>query len=212
MKFIATNIKVLREEARLTFEDLSEITNIEVSRLKDFEKGKIVPTQKEVEILCKPLRIHYEDIIERDILSERNEAGKKMKKGPYRNNYNWYLGDRRVLALYLTYFLVIVLGLISITLLSKFLGLDLIVRLSEDGTIIPTTYFEAFITAYVIMSYPAGIAFIVWLLIKLRYRFVWWHIFWLSFVITLIPVVGAISMLPATGYSFYKSIIKKGKN
>ena len=212
MKYIATNIKVLREEARLSFDELSEITSIDVDKLKGFEKGKIIPSQKEVEILCKPLRIHYEDIIERDILSERNEAGKRMKKGPYRNNYNWYLGDRKVLGLYLSYFLVVILGLIGITLLSKFLGLDLIVRFNEQGTIIPTTYFEAFATAYILMSYPAGVAFIVWLLIKLRYRFVWWHIFWLSIVITLIPVAGALSMLPGIGYSFYKSIIKKGKN
>ena len=90
--------------------------------------------------------------------------------------------------------------------------MDLIVRFNEQGTIIPTTYLEAFATAYILMSYPAGVAFIVWLLIKLRYRFVWWHIFWLSFVITLIPVAGALSMLPGIGYSFYKSIIKKGKN
>ena len=53
---------------------------------------------------------------------------------------------------------------------------------------------EAFATAYILMSYPAGVAFIVWLLIKLRYRFVWWHIFWLSFVITLIPVVGPLAI------------------
>lgn len=212
MKYIATNIKVLREEARLSFEELSEITSIDVERLKQIEKGKILPTEKEVEILCKPLRIHYEDIIERDILSERNEAGRRMKKGADRKNYNWYYGDRKVLGIYLTYLLVAVIGLVGITFLSKFTGIDLIIRLNEAGQLLPTTYLEAFITAYVLMSFPAGVAFIVWLLIKLRYRFAWWHIFWLSFVLSLVPVVGALTIIPGIGYSFYKSVIKRGKN
>lgn len=212
MKFIATNIKVLREEARLTFEELSEITEINVEKLKAFEKGKIVPTEYEVNLLCKPLRIHYEDIIERDILSERNEAGRRMRKGADRTNYNWYLGNRKVLAVYLTYLLVALIGLTGLTFLSKLTGIDFIIRLNDMGQIMPTTYFEAFATAYIIMSYPAGVAFIVWLLIKLRYRFAWWHIFWLTFVIGLIPVIGALSIVPGIGYSFYKSIIKRGKN
>lgn len=212
MKFIATNIKVLREEARLTFEELSEITEIEVERLKGFEKGKIVPTEIEVEILCKPLRIHYEDIIERDILSERNDAGRRMKKGADRKNYNWYLGDRKILAIYLTYLLVAIIGLVGITFLSKLTDIDLIIKSIETEQLMPTTYFEAFATAYILMSFPAGVAFIVWLLIKLRYRFAWWHIFWLSFVISLIPIIGALTILPGIGYSFYKSIIKRGKN
>lgn len=212
MKYIATNIKVLREEARLSFEDLSEITNIDINRLKMFEKGKIIPTTEEVELLCKPLRIHYEDIIERDILSERNDAGRRMKKSSERRNYNWYLGNKKILALYLSYFLISVISLVGITLLSKFLNIDLIINMDPEAPLVATTYLEAFLTAYIIMSYPSGIGFIVWLLIKLRYRFAWWHIFWLSFVISLIPVVGAIAQLPAIGYSFYKSIIKRGKN
>lgn len=212
MKYISTNIKVLREEARLSYEELSEITNINIQRLKEFEKGKTIPTEEEIEILCKPLRIHYEDIIERDILSERNDAGKRMRKSQDRNNYNWYLGDRKKFGLYFSYFLIITLGLCLITITSKITGIDIIFRLDLNGMLIPTTWLEAFITSYLLMSYPAGICFIVWLLIKLRYRFVWWHIFWLSFVISLIPVVGAFSMIPGIGYSFYKSIIKRGKN
>ena len=139
MKYIATNIKVLREEARLSYEDLNEITNIDINRLKMIEKGKIVPTTEEVELLCKPLRIHYEDIIERDILSERNDAGRRMKKSAERRNYNWYLGDKKVLALYLSYFLVSLIGLIGITFLSKFLNIDLFINMNPEAPLLPTT-------------------------------------------------------------------------
>ena len=212
MKYIATNIKVLRQEARLSFEDLSEITEISVDRLKQIEKGKIIPTEEEVELLCKPLRIHYEDIIERDILSERNEAGRKMKKSEYRGNYNWYLGDRKVFWIYFSYMLVVIIGLVLISIMSKLLNLDIIYIFDNNGQLLPTTWLEAIITSYALVSYVSGISFIIWLGIKLRYRFQWWHIFWISFVLSLVPVVGAITMLPSLGYSFYRSIIKRGKN
>ena len=212
MKYISTNIKVLRIEARLTYEELSEITNISVESLKLFEKGKLVPSTKEVEILCKPLRISYDDIIERDILSERNDAGRRMRKSSERNNYNWYLGNRNIFGIYLGYMLFILIGLIGIAILSKVLGIDFITIVDESGILLPTTWMEAIITSFVIMSYPSGIAFIIWLLIKIRYRFVWWHIFFISFVISLIPICGIIIILPSIGYSFYKSVIKRGKN
>lgn len=212
MKYISTNIKVLRQEARLSYEELSEITNISVENLKLFEKGKLIPTEEEVMILCKPLRIHYEDIIERDILSERNDAGKRMRKSVDRNNYNWYLGDKKVFFLYLSYLLFAIIGFILVTLLSKYLGLDIILRVNEEGILLPTTWVEALITGYVLMSYPCGVCFIVWLLIKLRYRFVWWHLTWLSVVLAIVPICGAIMYLPSIGYSFYKSIVIRGKN
>lgn len=213
MKYISTNIKVLREEARLSFDELSEITNISIESLKLFEKGKLVPTKEEVMILCKPLRIHYEDIIERDILSERKDAGRRMIKSADRSNYNWYLGDKKVFWFYLSYFLITILGFVVITLLSKYLGLDLISNFDEEGNLIfITTWLEALITGYIVMSYPCGVCFIVWLLIKLRYRFVWWHLTWLSVVLALVPICGAIVYLPSIGYSFYKSIVIRGKN
>ena len=211
MKYISSNIKVLRQEARLSFEDLSLITSIEVEKLKMFEKGKIIPTLEEVRLLCKPLRISFDDIIERDILQERNDAGKRMRKSADRNNYNWYLGNRKVFALYLIYFILVILGLAILSIASKVTNIDFFL-IKENNIILPTTWIEAVLSSYIVMSYPVGVCFLVWLLIKIRYRFVWWHIFWLSFVISLIPVAGVIVMLPSIGYSFYKSIIKRGKN
>lgn len=211
MKYIASNIKVLRQEARLSYEDLEEITSISKDKLKLIEKGKITPTEAEVKILCKPLRISYEDIIERDILSERNDAGRRMKKSGERSNYNWYFGSRLTFGLYLGYLISIVLLLVIGSVILKTVNLDFF-PITKEGVILPTTWIEAIISAYIIVSYPAGVCFLVWLLIKLKYRFVWWHIFWLSIVINLIPLAGAIILIPSIGYSFYKSIIKRGKN
>lgn len=219
MKYISTNIKVLRKEARLSFDELSEETGISVENLKLFEKGKLVPNEFEIRALCKPLRIHYEDIIERDIEAERNDAGRRMKHSTDRNNYNWYLGDRKIMGIYIGYIILVVATFIGIAAFSKFLNLSLFLKFDpETNQIIPSTVslFEACLTSYFITSYISGIAFIVWLLIKIKYQFRLWHIFLISIISSavsltgIINLVGAIVMLPSIGYSFYR-IIKGGK-
>ena len=121
--------------------------------------------------------------------------------------------DERKFLIIVTVVLVVllILGLVILSIASKVTNIDLFL-IKENNIILPTTWIEAVLSSYIVMSYPVGICFLVWLLIKIRYRFVWWHIFWLSFVISLIPVAGVIVMLPSIGYSFYKSIIKRGKN
>ena len=219
MKYISTNIKVLRKEARLSFDELSEETGISVENLKLFEKGKLVLNEFEIRALCKPLRIHYEDIIERDIEAERADAGKRMKHSTDRNNYNWYLGDRKIMGIYIGYIVLVVATFIGIAAFSKFLNLSLFLKFDpETNQIIPSTVslFEACLTSYFITSYISGIAFIVWLLIKIKYQFRLWHIFLISIISSavsltgIINLVGAIVMLPSIGYSFYR-IIKGGK-
>ena len=77
---LGANIKLLREEARLTKEQLAEKVNISVEELTNIEKGKIIPDNRLLKQMCVYLRISVEDILERDIVEERNEAGRRMKK------------------------------------------------------------------------------------------------------------------------------------
>lgn len=216
MNYISTNIKVLREEARLTITELSEIVNIDVEKLKSFEKGKINPTEEELILLCKPLRISYEDMIERDILSERNEAGKRMRFGKDRNNYNWYLGDRKKFGIYFGYFIGILVFFITLTVIFKVANVNYLTReineLTGELVFKDATIWTSLTMAYLYTVYPAGICIFIWLLTKLHYRFAWWHIFWWSFIIAIIGILGFVGILPSLGYSFYKSVIKKGKN
>lgn len=217
MKYISTNIKVLRQEARLSYDELSEASGISVESLKLFEKGKLIPNEFEIRALCKPLRIHYEDIIERDILSERNEAGRRMRHSGERSNYNWYLGDRKVLGLYIGYVVAVVVLLVAISLLSKVTNITLFPILdAETGKLLPATWFTACLTGYFLTSYVSGVSFIVWLLIKIKYQFRYWHLFLISIlggfisIIGLVNLIGAVVMLPSLGYSFYR-IVKGGK-
>ena len=104
---LGANIKLLREEARLTKEELAEKVNISVEELTNIEKGKIIPDNKLLKQMCVYLRISVEDILERDIVAERNDAGRRMKSSSVRKDYNWYLGDRKKLAMYISYLIVI---------------------------------------------------------------------------------------------------------
>lgn len=79
MSNINTNIKVLREEARLSIEEFAEKMNVSKETVVNWEKGKQDPTNEQIEQMCPILRIHLEDFLERDIQQERNDAGRRMK-------------------------------------------------------------------------------------------------------------------------------------
>ena len=59
---LGANIKLLREEARLTKEELAEKVNISVEELTNIEKGKIIPDNRLLKQMCVYLRISVEDI------------------------------------------------------------------------------------------------------------------------------------------------------
>ena len=107
MSSIHTNIRVLREEARLSQEEFAEQLNVDVQTVKLWEKGKIDPSDDEITKMCPILRIHKEDFLERDILAERTNANSKMKRGQNRSNYDWYYGNRLNMAFYVSYLILI---------------------------------------------------------------------------------------------------------
>ena len=75
MSNINTNIKVLREEARLSIEEFAEKMNVSKETVVNWEKGKQDPTNEQIEQMCPILRIHLEDFLERDIQQERIITG-----------------------------------------------------------------------------------------------------------------------------------------
>lgn len=209
MSFIPTNIKVLREEARITQEEFAEKLAVSLETVKLWEKGKLTPTSEEITRMCPILRIHEEDFLERDILSERNNAGSRMKKNGNRSTYDWYYGNRVNFAFYLSYLivipLVIVISLLVIGNITK--------PLVEEG-LISNSYkigYQIIIT-YLIEGFISGIYLVVYIFKRKILRFQWWFIFWLSPAVAIITLVSGFLMIGFYGYAFYRAIIKKGKN
>ena len=57
MTNLASNLILLRKEAHLSLEELSEKTGINIKLLDAFEKDQIEPNEYQLEIICKYLKI-----------------------------------------------------------------------------------------------------------------------------------------------------------
>ena len=89
MSILSDNIKLLREEAYLSKEDIAYDMHIDKELVDSWENGTIVPDEDELSELCKLIHIHPEDILSRNLVEERGNADKAMRKNS-RKDFNWY--------------------------------------------------------------------------------------------------------------------------
>lgn len=210
MPYISTNIRVLREEARLSKEEFAEKMGVDVETVSLWEKGKLEPTEKQIANMCPILRIHVEDFLERDILSERNDAGKRMKRGNSRSSYNWYFGSRAKMAYYISYLILIPVVFILVYALSKYALTQLQQNYPEVITF--SISFRSIIYASFVDGFISGVYIFVYVFKNRIIAFKWWFIFWVSPIIAIGTMIGLISTPVIYVYAFYKGIIRKGKN
>lgn len=207
MNTIQTNIKVLRKEARLSQEEFANAIGEDVETIILWEKGKLEPTKEQITKMCPVLRIHLEDFLERDILKERNEAGKKMKSKD-RKTYDWFYGSKTSMAFYVSYLVL----LPTILIIAYFIFRNIFNNLPEE--FINQEFKNLYIWIYTLIS--GGIITAIYLLIYLFknriIRFQYWYIFILTTLISLIILFSTILTIVIYPYAFYKGIIKKGKN
>lgn len=210
MPYINTNIRVLREEARLSKEEFAEKMNVDVETVNQWEKGKLEPTDKEIVRMCPILRIHVEDFLQRDILSERNDAGRRMKKGNSRSSYNWYFGSRSQMAYYISYLVLIpiVFVLVYVSFKNYFTQL----QQSYPELVTFSISFRSIVYASFVDGFISSVYIFVYLFKNRIISFKWWFIFWISAIITIATIIGLISTPIIYVYAFYKGIIRRGKN
>ena len=208
---IHTNIRVLREEARLSQEEFADQLNVDVQTVKLWEKGKINPSDEQITKMCPILRIHKEDFLERDILAERTNANNKMKRGKHRSNYDWYYGNRLNMAFYVSYLIIIPI-IMSITFI--FVGNIFDLSLEQDMIERISSYKIIYQIVYMFLSggFISSIYVLIYIFKKGILRFQWWFIFWISFAVSILTIICGILLLALYGYAFYKGVIKKGKN
>lgn len=216
MSNIHTNIKVLREEARLTQEEFAERINVTVETVKLWEKGKLDPTSSEITRMCPILRIHEEDFLERDILQERNDAGARMKKSASRKDYNWYYGNRLTMTFFISYLIVIpVLMLLANLGVGAFLDgtVDKSIYTPEELEIVKTGIKSAQIMAMLIVEgFVSAIYAVCYFFKKGVIRFQYWYLFWLSPIVVIGTIAGILATPVFYVYAIYKGIVMKGKN
>ena len=208
MTNIHTNIKVLREEARLTQQELAEKINVSEETVALWEKGKLDPTSEQIRKMCPILRIHEEDFLERDILAERTDAGNRMKKGKDRSSYNWYLGNRLSMTFYISYLIIIPIVGILVGAITK----SLVEEAAKQMDLIINTTLPAIVYAVIAMGFVSAIYIYIFLFKRGILHFRWWYIFWISFISIFSILIGSIATPFLYGYAFYKGVIRKGKN
>ncbi len=209
MSNINTNIKVLREEARLSKEEFAEKMDINVETVILWEKGKLDPTEQEIKKMCPILRIHIDDFLERDILSERTDAGNRMKRSNTRSNYNWYLGNRLSMAFYISYLIIIpILFFLVFSIGKKYIN-NIVVEYElnyDELKMLPLLY------AFIVGGFTSSIYIYIYLFKRNIIVFKVWYLLWISAIVPISIFVGAITLPIVYIYAFYKGIIRKGKN
>ena len=216
---LADNLKLLRDEASLSFEELSEKTGINKILLEAFENEKCVPNEYQLEVLCKVLKIPADEIEERDLHEERKQAIQMMKSKEHRNNYNWYFGSRKKFIFYLSYiiYFVVAVSLMALYYLNKFEGITLEMLHKEwittsafsFPTYVILFYYTHMSLGITIFSLGVSIFLLIDYFSKHSFYFRWWYIFWISFFFTCLQIIGFVGAIPYLIYVIIRLMKRK---
>ncbi len=215
--FIPSNIKVLREEARLSVEEFARRANISVDTVIGWEKGTIKVYTKDLIVICPILKISEEDIRERDIKQERLDAYDRMKHGNARKNFDWYYGSRARVIYYLLPIILIPLAallgyLASLSMAEYYEELKLL--WIQEGNSAPNYLFEYYYIIYpIVAAYICATVFmIIEVIRRFRQYFRWWYIMIAVSFSSVLMVIAGVATLPFYIYCIYQVFVLKGKN
>lgn len=215
--YLPSNIKVLREEARLSVEEFAKLAAVSVETVIGWEKGAIKVYTKDLLVICPILRISEEDIRERDIKQERLDAYERMKHGNSRKNFDWYYGSRSKVIYYLLPIILIPLAallgyLVSLTMGEYYKGLnDLWIQAGNSS---PNILYEYYNIIYpFVAAVICGVIFMVIEVIKrFRQYLRWWYIMIAVSFSSILFFVACVAVIPFYIYCIYQVFILKGKN
>lgn len=209
MSNIAINLKLLRDEARLTTSELAEKTGINERLIIAFENDELVPNDYQLEVLCKVLKMPSDEIASRNLPEERKNATKEMKHTQNRNNYNWYFGNRKHLIFYLCYIAYFLVGVTTLVLYYtyKFDAMGITSQKLHDAFYLQNLSYPYFVYVILIfwqnmrfglIAFSFGISFFILFEYFSSHRFVfrWWYIFWITIFVTFIELLGLFGAIP----------------
>lgn len=216
MSVLSRNLKLLRKESYLSFEEIVEKIGVTEEEFLAWEEGVSEPNELQLEIACKVLKMPYEDIRERDLTLERDEALAQMKGGKTRKNYDWYFGSRTAKLFYIGYIVYFVVGLVI-----TYLVWDFLQSLYGDYSVLQEVYpemtisqiklmvmFEDLVSCLSVFAFGAGIFMAVWYFKRHTFRFSWWYILWFSLLLTIFVIIAAIGCIPFFVYSIIQLLPK----
>lgn len=217
MSILARNLKLLRQESYLSLEEIVEKVGITEKELLEWEEGVSEPNDIVLEKLCKVLRMPFEDIRDRDLTLERQEALGQMKGTKVRNNYDWYFGSKSEKLFHIGYIVYFIVGLAIALFVCKLLQ-------SRYGDYsIFQEYYPQYTLEYIKLKllfndlikclgvFVVGCAIFmgIWFFKRHTIPIHWWYIWFISIIITVIMIVSVIACIPFFVYSIIKLFPKK---
>lgn len=219
MSYTAKNLKVLRNEANLSFQELEELTGIDEEILREFELGHLNPSYSQLVTLCRVLKMPVEDIDTRNLEEERRNATIQMKNTS-RTNYNWYFGDRKRLMFligYIAYFF-LGIGILGLIYYFKFSNIDFEMMYYEYQQHYIMPAYETFVFQYIynevinslyIFGLGAAIFMVVDYYSRHTFVFHWYLLFFLGIIITLAQIIGLLASIPFLVIVIRRIVLKK---
>ena len=217
MSILSSNLKLLREEANYTTEELSRCIGVDESDITAWESGTSIPSAATLMKLCQVLKMPFDDVTERDLVKERAEALKEMKKSQKSNNgnYDWYFGNPKWKAFYISYIIFFFVGVIIAALVILFIYKNVDFNILQSYNPHKTlTYIKIefvireTITVLSVFGLGSGIFYLIHFFRSHDFNFKWWYLFWISLLIAVISLVGIVMAIPFLVTSF-KKVLKK---
>lgn len=209
MSVLSKNLKLLRKESYLSFEEIVEKIEVTEDEFLKWEEGILEPNDLQLEKICEVLKMPYEDIRERDLTLEREEALSQMKVGKIRKNYDWYFGSRATKLFYIGYITYFILGLVGVFLVWRFMQ-----SLYGDYSVLLEVYpnktieqiklivmLEDLVSCLSVYAFGTGIFMAIWFFKRHTFHFSWWYILWFSLLLTIFVIISAIFCIPFFIYS-----------
>ena len=215
MSILSSNLKLLREEARYSQAELARLVDATEKDINDWETGVKIPSATTLMKLCKYLKAPFDDIIERDFVSERSEALKNMKKAQKTKNgdYEWYFGNPKWRAFYISYIIYFFLGLCLAVMVGYFIYKNVDFNILQSYNPHKTLLYikcEFIISETIsilgVFGLGAGIFYLIHFFRSHEFTFRLWYLFWLSLLFAVVSIVGVVMAVPMLVISIKKLI------
>ncbi len=217
MSILSKNLKLLRKESYLSFEEIVEKIGVTEEEFIEWEEGISEPDEDTLETICQVLKMPYEDIRDRDLTLEREDALKQMKGNGVRKNYDWYFGSRTAKLFHIGYIVYFIIGLaVALYVWRKIIPSDEVIKIFSEE-ILDMTFeqlkfqilFRELITCLSVFAGGAGIFIAVWYFKRHTFVFNPWYILWFSLLIIVYIIISAIACIPFFVYSIMQLIPKR---
>lgn len=115
------------------------------------------------------------------------------------------------MSFYISYLIIIPICFVIVFLLSK-TTLESLQQAYPEEVVVQSITGVSILYSFIVIGFISGIYIFIYLFKKRIMIFRWWYIFWISAIMTIGTIIGALTSPILYVYAFYKGIIRRGRN